>query len=143
MNNTSTTLSAIFKFNAAFLCAVNVFFIFAGIILNSVVITSLWNSQLRRKLCYFMIFVQACFDLAVVVVIHPLNILRTISGWMSNLSINFTESHWTFCCRSERALSERARQHTNFVQLLKISILPEPQSMLVKSHFTNMQRAAI
>ena len=47
------------------------------------------------------------------------------------------------CCRSERALSERARQHTNFVQLLKISILPEPQSMLVKSHFTNMQRAAI
>ena len=96
MNNTSTTLSAIFKFNAAFLCAVNVFFIFAGIILNSVVITSLWNSQLRRKLCYFMIFVQACFDLAVVVVIHPLNILQTISGWMSNLSINFTESHWTF-----------------------------------------------
>ena len=96
MNNTSTTLSAIFKFNAAFLCAVNVFFIFAGIILNSVVITSLWNSQLRRKLCYFMIFVQACFDLAVVVVIHPLNILETISGWMSNLSINFTESHWTF-----------------------------------------------
>ena len=48
-----------------------------------------------------------------------------------------------YCCRSERALSERARQHTNFVQLLKISILPEPQSMLVKSHFTNMQRAAI
>ena len=47
------------------------------------------------------------------------------------------------CCRSERALSEQARQHTNFVQLLKISILPEPQSMLVKSHFTNMQRAAI
>ena len=47
------------------------------------------------------------------------------------------------CCRSERALSERARQHTNFVQLLKISILPEPQSMLVKSHFTNMQRAAM
>ena len=48
-----------------------------------------------------------------------------------------------YCCRSERALSERARQHTNFVQLLKISILPEPQTMLVKSHFTNMQRAAI
>ena len=31
----------------------------------------------------------------------------------------------------------------NFVQLLKISILPEPQSMLVKSCFTNMQHAAI
>jgi hypothetical protein len=47
------------------------------------------------------------------------------------------------CCRSERALSERARQQTKIVQLLKISILLEPQSMLVESHFTNMQRAAI
>ena len=48
-----------------------------------------------------------------------------------------------YCCRSERALSERARQQTKIVQLLKISILLEPQSMLVESHFTNMQRAAI
>jgi hypothetical protein len=47
------------------------------------------------------------------------------------------------CCRSERALSERARQQTKIVQLLKISMLLEPQSMLVESHFTNMQRAAI
>jgi hypothetical protein len=47
------------------------------------------------------------------------------------------------CCRSERALSERARQQTKIVQLLKISILLEPQSMLVECHFTNMQRAAI
>jgi hypothetical protein len=36
-----------------------------------------------------------------------------------------------------------ARQQTKIVQLLKISILLEPQSMLVESHFTNMQRAAI
>ena len=48
-----------------------------------------------------------------------------------------------YCCRSERALSERARQQTKIVQLLKISILLEPKSMLVESHFTNMQRAAI
>jgi hypothetical protein len=48
-----------------------------------------------------------------------------------------------YCCRSERALSERARQQTKIVQLLKISILLKPQSMLVESHFTNMQRAAI
>jgi hypothetical protein len=44
---------------------------------------------------------------------------------------------------SERALSERARQQTKIVQLLKISILLEPQSMLVESHFTNMQRARL
>ena len=92
MNNTSTTLSAIFKFSAAFLFVVNVFFIFAGIVLNSVVIMSLWNSQLRRKLCYFMIFVQACFDLAVVVVIHPLIIRKIITGW---ISMSFAESHWS------------------------------------------------
>ena len=92
MNNTSTTLSAIFKFSAAFLLVVNVFFIFAGMILNSVVIMSLWNSQLRRKLCCFMIFVQACFDLAVVVVIHPLIIRKIITGW---ISMNFAELHWT------------------------------------------------
>ena len=47
------------------------------------VILSLWNSQLRKKLCYFMIFILACFDLAVVVVIHPLTIFKTVSCWMS------------------------------------------------------------
>ena len=65
----------------------------------------------------------------------PLVPKLTVIGAFNRKLINY-------CCRSERALSERARQHTDFVQLLKISILPEPQSMLVKSHFTNMQRAA-
>ena len=65
------------------------FFTFAGTILNSVVIMSLWNSQLRRKLCYFVIFIQACFDLAVVAVIHPYIILQIISGWMN---MNFDSS---------------------------------------------------
>ena len=91
MNKTSTTLSTIFKFNAVLLCVLNVLFTFAGIILNSVVIVSLWNSQLRRKLCYFMVFVQACFDLSVVVIIHPLINLQIISGW---ISMDFAESHW-------------------------------------------------
>ena len=84
MNNAVTL-----KLNALFLCVVNVFFTFAGITLNSVVILSLWNSQLRRKLCYFMIFILACFDLAVVAVIHPFILFQTISGWMS---MNFAES---------------------------------------------------
>ena len=51
----------------------------AGIFLNSVVIISLWRSrQLRKKLCYFMILVLSCFDLAVVTIIHPLLITSTI-----------------------------------------------------------------
>ena len=51
----------------------------AGIILNSLVIISLWkSSQLRKKLCYFMILVLSCCDLAVVTIAQPLLILSTI-----------------------------------------------------------------
>ena len=51
----------------------------AGIFLNSVVIISLWRlRQLRKKLCYFMIFVLSCVDLAVVTITHPLLIASTI-----------------------------------------------------------------
>ena len=51
----------------------------AGIFLNSVVIISLWRSrQLRNKLCYFMILVLSCVDLAVVTVTHPLLMTSTI-----------------------------------------------------------------
>ena len=51
----------------------------AGIFLNSVVIISLWrSSQLRKKLCYFMILVLSCFDLAVVTISHPFLIVSTI-----------------------------------------------------------------
>ena len=77
MNNTSITTSV--KFNIVLLFLVNAFFAFAGTILNSVVIMSLWNSQLRRKLCYFMIFILACFDLPVVVVFHTIIILEIFS----------------------------------------------------------------
>ena len=65
--------------NALFLCLVNVAFMVAGIFLNVVVIISLWrSSQLRKKLCYFMILVLSYFDLAVVAIAHPLLILSTI-----------------------------------------------------------------
>ena len=51
----------------------------AGIFLNSVVIISLWrSSQLRKKLCYFMIFLLSCFDLAVVTITHPFLIVLTL-----------------------------------------------------------------
>ena len=59
--------------NTALLCLFNVAFMVAGIFLNSVVLISLWrSSQLRKKLCYFMILVLSCFDLAVVAIMHPL-----------------------------------------------------------------------
>jgi hypothetical protein len=50
--------------NLIFIFAVNVFFFFSGICLNSLVILSFWRSvQLRKKSCYFMIMVLSCCDL--------------------------------------------------------------------------------
>ncbi len=66
-------------FNVVLLCIINIVFMVAGIFLNSVVIISLWRSrQLRKKLCYFMILVLSCVDLAVVIVTHPPLISSTI-----------------------------------------------------------------
>ena len=79
--NSSSSDTTFFKLNAVLLCSVNVIFTFVGIFLNSVVITSLLCSQLRRKLCYFMILFLACCDLAVAVVFHPMIILETILYW--------------------------------------------------------------
>ena len=66
-------------FNVVFLCIINVIIMVAGTFLNSVVIISLWKSrQLRKQLCYFMILVLSCFDLAVVIITHPFLIVSTI-----------------------------------------------------------------
>ena len=55
-----------------FLCVVNIIFTFFGIVLNTLVIASIWkSSQLRKKLCHFMIMVLSCFDLVAVVTNHP------------------------------------------------------------------------
>ena len=69
--------------NAVFLCLVNVIFMIAGLFLNSVVIISLRrSSQLRKKLCYFMILPLSCFDLAVVAIGHSICIFRTVLWYM-------------------------------------------------------------
>ena len=56
----------------AFLFVVNILFTFSGIVLNTLVIVSFWkSSQLRKKLCHFMIMVLSCFDLVSVVICYP------------------------------------------------------------------------
>ena len=51
-----------------FLCIMNVIFSFSGIFFNTLVIASFCkSSQLRKKLCHFMIMVLSCFDFAAVV----------------------------------------------------------------------------
>ena len=55
-----------------FLCVVNIIFTISGIILNTLVVISFWkSSQLRKKLCHFMIMVLSCFDLLTVVTNSP------------------------------------------------------------------------
>ena len=65
--------------NAIFLVPLNTIFMIAGIFLNSMVIISFRrSSQLRKKLCFFMILVLSYIDLTVVVITHPLHIFSTI-----------------------------------------------------------------
>ena len=84
-------MATMFKFNAVIVCIVNVVLTFIGITLNSVVVINLWNTQLRKRLCYFMILILACFDLVVVVVFHPLIIFKVI---FYCISMNFEKFLW-------------------------------------------------
>ena len=65
-----------------FLCVVNIFFTFSGIFLNTMVIAGLWkSSQLRKKLCHFMIMVLSCFDLVTMVTNYP-GIFYYLISWL-------------------------------------------------------------
>ena len=65
-----------------FLFVVNIIFTFSGIALNTLAIVSIWkSSQLRKKLCHFMIMVLSCFDLVSVVTNHP-RMLVLITFWL-------------------------------------------------------------
>ena len=74
--------------NTIILCTVNTIFMFTGIFLNVTVILCFWKCRrLRSKLCYFMILVMACFDLAVVTITHPLIMLSTVAWYIRKYEI--------------------------------------------------------
>ena len=74
--------------NLIFIFALNVLFFFSGICLNSLVILTFWRStQLRKKLCYFMIMVLACCDLLVVVTSHPFSTFLAIIWLTEKLDV--------------------------------------------------------
>ena len=80
--------------NLIFIFAVNVFFFFSGICLNSLVILSFWRSvQLRKKLCYFMIMVLSCCDLLAVITSSPLMALLVMIWLYEKLDVNATWAH--------------------------------------------------
>ena len=83
-----------FFINLILIFAVNVFFFFSGICLNSLVILSFWRSvQLRKKLCYFMIMVLSCCDLLAVLTNTPLMALVTMLWLSDKLDVNARWPH--------------------------------------------------
>ena len=79
-------MESYYLINLISIFAVNVFFFFSGICLNSLVILSFWRSvQLRKKLCYFMIMVLSCCDLFAVLTNNPLMAFISMS-WLTGKS---------------------------------------------------------
>ena len=71
-----------------FLCIVNIIFTFFGVFLNALVIASLLKStQLRKKLCYFMVLVLSCFDFVTVITNHPLFCLSLVFWLTENYDL--------------------------------------------------------
>ena len=87
-------MESYYVINLIFIFAVNVFFFFSGICLNSLVILSFWRSvQLRKKLCYFMIMVLSCCDLLAVLTNNPLVTIIMMSWLTGKLDGNARWAH--------------------------------------------------
>jgi hypothetical protein len=87
-------MESIYFINLIFIFAVNLFFFFSGICLNSLVILSFWRSvQLRKKLSYFMIMVLSCCDLLMVLTNTPLMALITMLWFTGKLDVN---TRWAY-----------------------------------------------
>lgn len=68
-----------------FLCVVNIAFTFSGIILNALVIASLWmSSQLRKKHCNFMIMLMSHVDFLTVIICHPVFLIYIVFWLTTN-----------------------------------------------------------
>ena len=98
-------MESIYFINLIFIFAVNIFFFFSGICLNSLVILSFWKSaQLRKKLCYFMIMVLSCCDLLAVLTNNTLMALISILPLTGKLDVN---ARWPYISlRSTRIFVE-------------------------------------
>ena len=87
-------MESVYFINLIFIFALNVFFFFSGICLNSLVILSFWRSkQLQKKLCYFMIMVLSCCDLLAVLANSPFLALVTMLWLTGKLDVN---ARWAY-----------------------------------------------
>ena len=87
-------MESYYSINLIFIFALNVFFFFSGICLNSLVMLSFWRSvQLRKKLCYFMIMLLSCCDLLTVLTNSPLTIFVSVLWLTGKLDVNARWPH--------------------------------------------------
>ena len=67
------------------MCVVNIIFFFSGVVLNILVIITVFKTtQLRKKLCHFMIMVLSCFDLLTILIFNSGLILSLITWATEN-----------------------------------------------------------
>ena len=84
-------MESVYFINLIFIFVLNVFFLFSGVCLNSVVIISFWRSvQLRKKLCHFMIRVLSCCDLLAVLTNNPWIAVGALLLMTGKLDVNAT-----------------------------------------------------
>ena len=83
--------------NGIFFCTLNFILFFAGTFFNIVVVLSIWKStQLRKKVCYFTIFLLSCSDLVVVMLMHPMSIYWYMTWNVGDISQNSPRFLWFF-----------------------------------------------
>ena len=99
---TRSRMESYYSINLIFIFALNVFFFFPGICLNSSVMLSFWRSvQLRKKLCYFMIMLLSCCDLLAVLINNPLMALILMSWLTGKLDGN---ARWAYISLSSTGI---------------------------------------
>jgi hypothetical protein len=95
-------MESYYSIHLIFIFAVNVFFFFSGICLNSLVILSFWRSVLlRKKLCYFMVMLLSCCDLLAVLTNNPLMALISMSWLTGKLDGN---ARWPYISISSTSI---------------------------------------
>ena len=80
-----------------FLCVLDIFFFFSGVVLNTlVIITILKLRQLRKKLCNFMIMMLSCFDLLAVVAFDSILLLYLFTRITENYDVfnKYVKIYW-------------------------------------------------
>ena len=106
-----------------FVYFINILFFFSGICLNSLVILTFWrSSQLRKKLCYFMIMVLSCFDLLATLVNIPFSVLMAMLWLTGKLGVYAKWVHtYGLVANILVAMSLKALLVMNFDRYLAIS----------------------